>query len=129
MSKIIIVVNGSVYGATASRRALKYTQAALTEGHEITRVFFYQDGVYNTSALVSPASDEFDLVQEWQQLAQAHDVELVNCVSAALRRGVLSAQDAQENQKEQYNLAKGFQMGGLGELVTGIEASERMVSF
>ena len=32
--------------APSSRRALLFAQAALAGGHEIVRLFFYQDGVY-----------------------------------------------------------------------------------
>lgn len=129
MSKLIIQVNGAVYGSTSSYRALRYTEAALKAGHKITRVFFYQDGVSNTSLLVCPASDEFNLVEAWSELARKNQVELVNCVSAALRRGVLSKQDSVENGLEQWNLHSEFTMAGLGELVTGIESSDKLVSF
>ena len=129
MSKFIIQVNGGAYGSSASFHALKFTQAALNAGHSVVRVFFYQDGVFNTNSLNSPASDEFDLHSAWKALAKTHSIELVNCVSAALRRGVLSQQDARENGKNQWNLDAPFVMGGLGELVTGIEQADRLVSF
>lgn len=35
--------------APSSRRALLFAQAALAGGHEIVRLFFYQDGVYSAS--------------------------------------------------------------------------------
>lgn len=129
MSKFIIQVHGTVYGSTSSFRAYQFTKAALASGHSITRVFFYLDGVSNTSSLVSPASDEFDLVGAWATLAKEQDIELVNCVSAALRRGKLSQQDACESGKVTWNVEPPFVMGGLGELVTGIETSERLVRF
>jgi sulfur relay (sulfurtransferase) complex TusBCD TusD component (DsrE family) len=40
--------------APSSRRALLFAQAALAGGHEIVRLFFYQDGVYNASDAWSP---------------------------------------------------------------------------
>ncbi|HDS1203973.1 MULTISPECIES: sulfurtransferase complex subunit TusD [Shewanella] len=129
MSKLIIMVNGSIYGPAAGFHALKYTRAALQAGHEVHCVFFYQDGVSQSNALCAPASDELDLTAAWQQLAKEWQLNLVNCVSAALRRGVLSAQDAKDNAKASANLAAGFTMGGLGELVTGLEKSDRLVSF
>ncbi|GIU52814.1 MULTISPECIES: sulfurtransferase complex subunit TusD [Shewanella] len=129
MNKFIIQVNGTVYGSTASFRALRFTESVLSLGHQVTSVFFYQDGVTNSSKLISPASDEHDLHLAWSRLATEHNLNLVNCVSAALRRGVLSDQDAKENRKETSNASKQFVMGGLGELVTNIEQSDRLICF
>lgn len=129
MNRFIIQVNGTVYGSTASFRALRFTQSVLSLGHQVTHIFFYQEGVMNSSLLISPASDEHDLHKAWTQLASEHNLNLVNCVSAALRRGVLSAQDAIENGKDTSNASDQFIMGGLGELVIGIEQSDRLVCF
>jgi tRNA 2-thiouridine synthesizing protein D len=129
MSQFIIQVNAGAYGSTGSFRALKFCQSALAQGHSIVSVFFYQDGVYNSSALLSPASDEFDIHAAWLALSAQHQIKLTNCVSAALRRGILSSQDAHENAKPQWSASPSFTMGGLGELVTGIEQAERLVCF
>ncbi|ACA86751.1 sulfurtransferase complex subunit TusD [Shewanella woodyi] len=129
MSKFIIQVNGPVYGSSASYSAYQFTQAALAAGHEINCVFFYQDGVLNTSSLNSPASDEFDLTRAWISLNQKYSVRLVNCVSAALRRGVISKTEADESKLPHWNMQSPFEMGGLGELVVGIEKTDRLVSF
>ncbi|RTR33602.1 sulfurtransferase complex subunit TusD [Shewanella atlantica] len=129
MSKFIIQVNGAAYASSASYNAYRFAKAALESGHEIERVFFYQDGVLNTSTLNSPASDEFDLTKAWVSLNKKYSVQLVNCVSAALRRGILSQNEAKENQLDHWNMEEPFEMGGLGELVTGIEAADRVVSF
>lgn len=129
MSKFIIQVNGPAYGTSASANALRFTQAALAAGHQIICVFFYQDGVYNSTDLSLPASDEQDVITHWKQLATLHQVPLVNCVSAALRRGMVSEQDASENSLSHWNVGKSFIMGGLGELVTGIESADRLIRF
>ncbi|MGL5360213.1 MAG: sulfurtransferase complex subunit TusD [Shewanella sp.] len=129
MSKFIIQVSGPAYGTSASVSALRFTQAALSGGHQVVCVFFYQDGVYNTTDLALPASDEFDVVQQWKQLAEQYHIPLVNCVSAALRRGIISAQEAQEHALHHWNVGSAFTMGGLGELVTGIETADRTICF
>ncbi|GGB58282.1 sulfurtransferase complex subunit TusD [Shewanella inventionis] len=129
MSKFIIQVNGSVYGTSASFRALSFCQHALANGHDIITVFFYQDGVTNSNALTCPASDEIDMHAKWQAFAQQYNITLTNCVSAALRRGVLSQQEAVENGKKHWNSDETFTMGGLGELVVGIEKADRLISF
>ncbi|WP_028775138.1 sulfurtransferase complex subunit TusD [Shewanella waksmanii] len=129
MSKLIIQVNQPAYGKQTSYTAYKYTEAALKQGHEVICVFFYLDGVHNSSALHLPASDEFDLAGAWQELSERHNVKLVNCASAALRRGIISQAEAQDNQLPHWNLHSRFTMGGLGELVTGIEHADRLISF
>ncbi|MCF1428948.1 MAG: sulfurtransferase complex subunit TusD [Shewanella sp.] len=129
MSKFIIQVNGSVYGDNAGYHALKFVDAVLMAGHDIVRVFFYQEGVSHANLLLSPASDELNLHRQWCALADKHSIELVNCVSAALRRGILSQQEAAEQQFAHWNTQKPFINGGLGELVTGIEQADRLVVF
>ena len=129
MSKFIIQVNSPAYGSASSYNAYRFTEAAVQNGHLIDKVFFYQDGVLNTNSLNSPASDEFDLQKAWLFLSEQYKFPLVNCVSAALRRGVLSVSEAKENNTGNWNMEPPFIMGGLGELVTGIESADRLVSF
>ncbi|MBV7315676.1 sulfurtransferase complex subunit TusD [Shewanella sp. NIFS-20-20] len=129
MSKLIIQVNGKVYGNVAGYHAYRFTEAAIEQGHEIVCVFFYQDGVSHSNNLLAPATDEFNLHQAWIGLADKHQIALINCVSAGLRRGVLSQTEANELGYQHFNCADPFVMGGLGELVTGIERADRWVNF
>ncbi|WP_297475355.1 sulfurtransferase complex subunit TusD [uncultured Photobacterium sp.] len=124
-----IVVNGPAYGTQAARSAYQFSCALIELGHTLTRVFFYQDGVLNSNALTVPASDEFDLVAAWQQLAQTHQVELHTCVAAALRRGIISEQEAQQNQLVHYSLASGFEAVGLGGLAEVLLSADRVIQF
>jgi tRNA 2-thiouridine synthesizing protein D len=129
MSNFIIQVNGAAYTSSASYTAYRFTKAALENGHKVSRVFFYQDGVLNTSSFNSPATDEFDLTKAWIELNDQYQVKLINCVSASLRRGVISKVEAYEYQAKHWNMQDPFEMGGLGELVTGIEKADRLISF
>ena len=124
-----IVVNGPAYGTQAARSAYQFASTLIEVGHTLTRVFFYQDGVLNGNALTAPASDEFDLVAAWQQLAQAHNVELHTCVAAALRRGIVSEQEAQQNQLPNHNLATEFELAGLGGLAEVLLSTDRVIQF
>lgn len=129
MSNFIIQVNGAAYTGSASYTAYRFTKAALEQGHKVSRVFFYQDGVLNTSSFNSPATDEFDLTKAWVELNHTYQLKLINCVSAALRRGVISKNEADEYQAQHWNIQAPFEMGGLGELITGIEKADKLVSF
>lgn len=92
--RFAIVVTGPAYGTQQASSAFQFAQALIAEGHELSSVFFYREGVYNANQLTSPASDEFDLVRGWQQLNAQHGVALNICVAAALRRGVVDETEA-----------------------------------
>ena len=74
-------------------------------------------------------SDEFDLVAAWQQLATENEVELQTCVAAALRRGIVSKQEAEQNSLSGDNLAAGFEQAGLGGLAEAMLTADRVIQF
>ncbi|WP_375321627.1 sulfurtransferase complex subunit TusD [Aliivibrio logei] len=124
-----VVVNGPAYGTQASRQAFQFAQSLIKQGHQLEKVFFYQDGVLNASSLILPANDEFDITKAWQALAQEHNVELETCVAAALRRGVIGQEEAEQHKIEQHNLSQGFQQAGLGGLATALLKFDRVIQF
>ncbi len=124
-----LVVNGPVYGSQSARSAYQFAQAVIEQGHTLVSVFFYQDGVTNGSALTVPANDEFDLSRAWQILADEHSVRLETCVAAALRRGVISEEEANQHGLTQNNLAQGFEQAGLGSLAEAMLTQDRVVQF
>ncbi|ALM67623.1 sulfurtransferase complex subunit TusD [Vibrio parahaemolyticus] len=124
-----LVVNGSVYGSQSARSAYQFAQAVIEQGHTLVSVFFYQDGVTNGTALSVPANDEFDLTKAWQGLAKEHDVRLETCVAAALRRGIISEDEATQHGLTQNNLAEGFVQAGLGSLAEAMLIQDRVVQF
>ena len=115
--------------APSSRRALRFAQAALDGGHEIVRLFFYQDGVHNGSGLHTPASDETDLVALWRDLAVAQGIAIDICVAAAMRRGVLDETESKSAGKAQFNLQAPFRLSGLGQLAEASLTADRFVQF
>ncbi|MBT1445444.1 sulfurtransferase complex subunit TusD [Shewanella sp. JM162201] len=129
MSTFIIQVSGAAYGSAAPVHALAFAKAAIAGGHQILRVFFYQDGVFNTSSLGTPASDEFNVYQAWREFSREYSVPLVNCISAALRRGMLSKEEADIHGLPHWNVDDIIDNGGLGELITGIAKADRLMCF
>ena len=116
--KFGILINEGPYTHQASDTAYQFVKAALAKGHQIQRVFFYNDGVNNATKLTDPPQDDRNIVNRWTELAKEHKLDLVVCVAAALRRGL-----------REENLAAGFRISGLGQLVeTGIQA-DRLVTF
>lgn len=53
----------------SSRRALRFAEAALAGGHEIVRLFFYQDGVHSASSTIVTPQDDQDIAQQWATLS------------------------------------------------------------
>lgn len=129
MLSYTLLVNGPVYGSQSARSAYQFAVALIKQGHKLHSVFFYQDGVSNGSALTVPANDEFDLASAWQKLADEHDVSLETCVAAALRRGVISPEEATHHQLGVSNLASGFTQAGLGSLSEALLTQDRVVQF
>ncbi len=116
--KFGILVNEGPYTHQAADSAYQFIKAAIEKGHEINRVFFYHDGVNNSSSLTEPPQDDRNIVDRWSKLAKEHKVDLVVCVAAALRRGI-----------KDDNLAQGFRISGLGQLIESGIQSDRLVVF
>ena len=127
--KLTIQVNEGPYQHQSSDSAYWFTKAALEKGHEIFRVFFYHDGVNNGTRLTTPPQDDRNVVQLWSDLASEHNLDLVVCVAAAQRRGIVDDGEAERNKKDATNIAPGFRISGLGQLVEGGIQSDRLVVF
>jgi tRNA 2-thiouridine synthesizing protein D len=127
--KLGILVNEGPYTHQASDSAYQFAKAALEKGHEIFRVFFYNDGVNNGTRLTVPPQDDRNLQKAWSELAEKHKLDLVVCIAAAQRRGILDEGEAKRHGKDANNIAPGFRISGLGQLVeTGIVA-DRLIAF
>ncbi len=127
--KLAIMVNEGPYNHQASDSAYQFTKAALEKGHEIFRVFFYHDGVYNGTRLGVPPQDDRNITQLWQELAEQHDLDLVVCVAAAQRRGILDPDEAKRHGKDADNIAPRFRISGLGQLIEAGIKADRLVVF
>jgi tRNA 2-thiouridine synthesizing protein D len=92
-------------------------------------VFFYHDGVNNATRLTTPPQDDRNVVNRWSELAAKHNLDLVVCVAAAQRRGIADADEAKRNGKDANNIAPGFRISGLGQLIEGGIQSDRLVVF
>ncbi len=124
-----IVIQSAPYSRQAPESALRFARALLDGGHQIHRVFFYADGVQCGNSLASPPQDEMNLPLSWQQLATEHQLDLVVCIAAAVKRGVLDQNEAGRYEKPGHNLAQGFELSGLGQLAEATIVSDRVITF
>jgi tRNA 2-thiouridine synthesizing protein D len=127
--KLTIQVNEGPYQHQSADTAYHFAKAAIEKGHEIFRIFFYHDGVNNGTRLTTPPQDDRNIVKRWTELGQAHNIDMVLCVAAAQRRGIVDDGEAERNGKDATNIAPGFRISGLGQLVEGGIESDRLVVF
>jgi tRNA 2-thiouridine synthesizing protein D len=116
--KFALQINASPYHSSASLTAFRFATEVLAQQHEIFRVFFYHDGIYHALKSAAPPDDEFSLFKSWSALALKHDLDLVVCVSAAQCRGLIDE-----------NVADGFRLGGLGQLLEATILADRFLVF
>lgn len=127
--KFTIMVNEGPYQHQSADSALQFVRAALAKGHEIFRVFFYHDGVNNGTRLSVPPKDDRLVQQEWSNLAKEHDLDLVICIAAAQRRGLMDEDEAKRQGLDANNIIDGFRISGLGQLIEGSIQADRTIVF
>ena len=109
--------------------AYKFATEAVSQGHEIYRVFFYGDGVLNANSLSVAPQDETNLSVAWGEFLENNFIDSVACVSSALIRGILDFDESTRHERAGVSLYKSTQIAGLGQLVDAALRSERLVSF
>ena len=127
--KFAIQVNTSPYQSNAGHTAYRFIITALAMGHQVLRVFFYHDGVYQAFKYATPPNDELQFTANWSELARRYQIDLVVCISAAQRRGLLCYDEAKRQGKEDNDLAEGFRISGLGQLVEATLEADRFIVF
>ena len=127
--KIGVVVSEGPYTHQAADTAYHFVKASLAKGHEVPRVFFYHDGVNVSSRLSVPPQDERHIQKNWTALAEEHGIDLVVCIAAAQRRGLLDENEAKRQGKDGDNIAGGFRISGLGQLIEMGIQTDRLVTF
>lgn len=113
--KYAIQINGAPGRSPAVQVAHEFIKAVLAAGHEVNRVFFYHDGVYNGFNADRKEPLNFP---DWSALAHRHGLDLVLCVSAAERRGLAAGLPA-----------PGFRFGGLGQWMEACLQADRVLVF
>ena len=116
--KFAILVLDAPISHQAAATAFAFARAVVERGHQLTQVFFYSDGAQNANRLAVPTADGDDMAGQWASLAEDHRVDLVVCAVAGRRRGLREA-----------NLAPGFRLSGLGQLMEAVALADRLVTF
>ena len=127
--KFAIVVHGAPYSDQAARSAYLFARSVIDEGHEIYRVFFYHDGVYNANLLSVPPQDEVHIESEWANLGREHQLDMVVCISSALRRGMLNETESNRYERDGTSMNPVFTVAGLCQLIDAAIQADKLVTF
>ena len=127
--KFSLLVLSAPHAGVAADSAWQFARAVVDAGHELQRVFFYQEGSYQGSALAVSPQDEDDRVDRWVSLAEASNADLVLCIASAVKRGMLDQGEADRHERPAANVHPAFQLSGLGQLVDAHIESDRLVTF
>jgi tRNA 2-thiouridine synthesizing protein D len=124
-----LAIYAAPHSSQASYSAYRFALALLENGHSLYRVFFYHDAIHTASSLATPQQDEINFTAQWQAIAKTHGIDLVVCIAAALKRGLLNQHESIRYEKPTHNLAEGFEISGLGQLVDAAVVSDRLITF
>ncbi len=124
-----IQVNAGPYSSNAGLTAYRFVESALQADHRILQVFFYREGIAHALRYATPPEDEINLPAKWAELAKEHRIDLLVCISAAQRRGLLCVDEAKRQGAVDDDLADGFRIGGLGQWLEATLRADRCLVF
>ena len=127
--KFSLVIYGAPWTSPSALSALHFAESVIASGHQIFRLFFYQNGVFNGSLAAVPPQDETDIPARWETLIKNHDLDAVVCAASAVKRGILDVSEADRYDKEAATLRSGFTISGLGQLIDAIQEADRVIHF
>ena len=127
--KIGVVVSEGPYTHQAADSAYHFVRAALAAGHEVPRVFFYHDGVNVSTRLSVPPQDERHIQKNWTALAKEHEHRPRGLHRGGAAPRLLDENEANRQGKDANNIAEGFRISGLGQLIEMGIQTDRLVTF
>lgn len=128
--KFSLFITGSPTSTKACHSALDFALALMRGGdHSLAGVFFYEDATYIANQFAMPPRDECHIGQEWADFATQYEIPLYVCIAAAIRRGIVNDSEAKRYELDTSNLAKAYQLEGLGTLISLSSESDRIVRF
>lgn len=129
MAEFSILITSSPFHGDSAMRALAFVNGVIANGDKVNNIFFYSDGVYHANSLMLDTGDAFSAYKAWSTLSTEHDVTLLVCITAAVKRGIVSQQEADDNGIGFANLQSPFEQAGLGEFFTSLHSCNNLVQF
>jgi tRNA 2-thiouridine synthesizing protein D len=112
-----------------SEFALSMVKQLIESSHNIPCLFLYGDGVYHAQSQAVALQGQNQSITQWQELIQQNNINAVVCITAALKRGIIDNTEAKRYNKNQTNLALGFELGGLGQWVDAVNNADQHLIF
>jgi tRNA 2-thiouridine synthesizing protein D len=122
MNKFLIFVTRSPFESLNGQTALSFCEVAVKLGHEVSQVFFYQQGVQQANEFIQPATGEQSQLAKWVTFSEQTKTPLNICVTAAIKRGVVSTEEAMSNGKCE-NIHPVFNAVGMSEYFAAMRLS------
>ncbi len=129
MLSYALLVHAAPYSQQGALSALRFANAVVERGHRLSTVFFYHDGVHNASALMSPPQDEVQLADGWKRLHREGGTQLLVCIAAGLRRGLVDTGEAARHGLNSHSVEPPFELTGVGQLVDAMLENDRLITF
>ena len=127
--RYVLLINAAPQSGEAANSALRFAGTLLEMGHHIERLFFYGDGVINSSNLTVMPQDETNLPAVWNALIEENGLSSVVCVSSAIRRGIVDSAEARRHELPASSCYTSSEIGGLGQLIEALSNCDRTLSF
>ena len=127
--KFTVVVHSAPYSTQAAASAYRFTKALLEQGHYVYRLFFFGDGVHNTSKLTVVAQDDTNWQQQWDKLIELQKLDSVVCVTSAIKRGIIDEAESARHELGAVSLSSSSEISGLGQLIDATINSDRVINF
>ena len=90
MKTYSILITSPPFQGDTVKRAFAFIKGVLDNGDTVSNVFFYSDGVLHANSLMLQTSDELYAYNEWKALAENHNITLLVCITAAVKRAISS---------------------------------------
>lgn len=116
MARFVLYIQSDCFATPVLDDVQRFATAALSTGHQIDHVFFYQQAVQAICPDIDLPSDEPDLVARFCNFAAQHAIPLLYCATAAEKRGFSRAR-------------AGFDLAGLAEFGMRLNDVDRLVQF
>jgi len=76
-----------------------------------------------------PPQDEAYIESDWASLGREHQLDMVVCISSALRRGILNEAESNRYERVGTSINPIFTVSGLGQLIDAAIQADKLVTF
>jgi len=129
-NKFVILITASAQNSQSHLTAIKYINRLIERDESISCIFFYQDAIDVANTFNQPPSDEPELLKAWKEFTNTSKLELMSCVAASFRRGVIDKDEATNRKIDSANLSEHFSIAGLGQLSAALsDPKAKLVHF